>query len=246
MESSKPRSLAAFSAVEGRAGVLVDFDGSLSPIVARPELAQIREGARDALSRLVGRFAVVAVVSGRTRAELETLIGVPGVRLAALYGIGDDTTLPEGLEDRVRAIASAIPGIRVEPKGGSIAVHYRGASDPTAAEAALAETLAPIAVEAGMELIEGKKVLELVPAGRPLKGGAVEQIVVDAGLDAVLYAGDDQADLKAFEVLDRLAAEGLVVVKVAVHGPETPAALTAAADVVVDGPAGLVGLLRRL
>jgi len=85
-----------------------------------------------------------------------------------------------------------------------------------------------------------------VPAGRPLKGGAVERIVIDAALDAVLYAGDDQADLKAFEVLDRLSADGLVAVKVAVHGPETPTALTASADVVVDGPAGLVGLLRRL
>jgi trehalose 6-phosphate phosphatase len=231
MESSKPRALAAFAAAEGRAGILVDFDGSLSPIVARPELAQIREGARDALARLAGRYAVVAVVSGRTRAELETLIGVPGVTLAALYGIEDDTTLPQGLEDRVRAIAATIPGIRVEPKGGSIATHYRGASDPEAAEAALAEALASIAAETGMELIEGKKVLELV---------------ADAALDAVLYAGDDQADLKAFEVLDRLAADGLVTVKVAVHGPETPAALTATADVVVDGPAGLVGLLRRL
>ena len=54
MESSKPRALAAFAAAEGRSGILVDFDGSLSPIVARPELAQIREGARDALARLVG------------------------------------------------------------------------------------------------------------------------------------------------------------------------------------------------
>ncbi|MGZ8620485.1 MAG: trehalose-phosphatase [Actinomycetota bacterium] len=246
MESSKPRALAAFAAAEGRSGILVDFDGSLSPIVVRPELAQIREGARDALARLVGRFAVVAVVSGRTRAELETLIGVPGVRLAALYGIEDDTMLPEGLEDRVRAIAAGIPGIRVEHKGGSIAAHYRGATDPAAAKASLAAALAPIAAETGMELIEGKKVLELVPAGRALKGGAVERIVTDAGLDAVLYAGDDQADLKAFEVLDALAAAGLVTVKVAVHGPETPTALTAAADVVVDGPAGLVGLLRRL
>ena len=143
MESSKPRALAAFAAAEGRSGILVDFDGSLSPIVARPELAQIREGARDALARLVGRFAVVAVVSGRTRAELETLIGVPGVRLAALYGIEDDTMLPEGLEDRVRAIAAGIPGIRVEHKGGSIAAHYRGASDPAAAEASLADGARP-------------------------------------------------------------------------------------------------------
>ena len=248
MEPNKPRSraLEAFTAADGRAGILVDFDGSLSPIVARPELAQIREGARDALARLVGRYAVVAVVSGRTRAELEGLIGVPGVRLAALYGIEDETGLPDGLEDRVRAIAAAFPGVRIEPKGGAIAVHFRGASDPAAAEAELSSALAPIAEEAGMELIEGKKVLELVPAGRPLKGGAVEAIVADTELDAVLYAGDDVADLRAFAVLDRLAAEGKATVKVAVHGPETPAALASSADLVVDGPAGLVGLLRRL
>jgi trehalose 6-phosphate phosphatase len=242
---SRPRALEAFAAAEGRAGVLLDFDGSLSPIVVRPELAQIREGARDTLARLVRRYAVVAVVSGRTRAELETLIGVPGVRLAALYGI-DEANLPEGLEDRVRETAAAMPGVRVEPKGGSIAVHYRGASDPDAAEAALADALTPIAERFGMEPIGGKKVLELVPAGRPLKGGAVERIVTEDALDAALYAGDDLADLKAFAVLDRLSQNGLVAVKVAVHGPETPAALTASADVVVDGPAGLVGLLRRL
>jgi len=244
--TQRARALETFVSSEGRRGVLVDFDGSLSPIVARPELAQIRDGARDALSRLVGRYAVVAVVSGRTRPELEELIGVPGVRLAALYGMEDESILPEGLEDRVRAIVAGIPGVRVEPKGGSIAAHYRAASDPVAAEAALSEALAPVAEETGLELLAGKKVLELVPAGRPLKGGAVDAIVAQAGLDAVLYAGDDLADLRAFEVLDRLATEGLVTVKVAVHGPETPPALTASAHVVVDGPAGLVGLLRRL
>ncbi|MEO8477610.1 MAG: trehalose-phosphatase [Actinomycetota bacterium] len=246
MESPRPRALEAFAAVEGRVGILVDFDGSLSPIVARPELAQIREGARDALARLALRYAVVAVVSGRTRRELEDLIGVPGVRLAALYGIEDEAMLPEGLEQRVSEIVSAIAGVRVEPKGGSIAAHYRATSDPSDAEARLAELLAPIAAEAGMELIAGKKVLELVPAGRPLKGGAVAAIVAEAELEAVLYAGDDLADLRAFETLDQLADKGIVTVKVAVHGPETPPALTAAADLVVDGPAGLVGLLRRL
>ena len=58
--------LSSFRSHEGRAGVLLDFDGTLSPIVARPELARIRDGARDAIARLVGRYAVVAIVSGRT------------------------------------------------------------------------------------------------------------------------------------------------------------------------------------
>jgi trehalose 6-phosphate phosphatase len=139
-----------------------------------------------------------------------------------------------------------VQGARVEPKGGSVAVHYRAADDASAARDALTEGLAPIAEAEGLELLAGKMVLELVPAGRPLKDGAVERIVEDEALDAVLYAGDDLADIQAFEALDRLARRGLQTVKVAVHGRETPTALTDAADVVVDGPAGLVTLLRGL
>ncbi len=95
-----------------------------------PELARIRDGARDAIARLVGRYAVVAIVSGRTGDQLRELVGVEGVRLAALYGLAEDAPpLPEQLLDAVRAAAAAVPGARVEPKGGSVAVHFRAADD---------------------------------------------------------------------------------------------------------------------
>jgi trehalose 6-phosphate phosphatase len=237
----------AFRGVEGRTGVLLDFDGTLSPIVARPELARIRDGARDAIARLVDRYTVVAVVSGRTNDELRELVGIDGVRLAGLYGLADAVPqLPDDVVDAVRGVAAEVAGARVEPKGGSVAVHYRAADDPAEARERLEAGLAPIAREAGLTLLPGKMVVELVPADRPLKEGAVERIVLDERLDAVLYAGDDVADLRAFEALDRLADRGVRTVKVAVHGRETPDALTDAADVVVDGPAGLVTLLRGL
>ena len=239
--------LALFRNGVGRAGVLLVFDGTLSPIVARPELARIRDGARDAIARLVGRYAVVAIVSGRTGDQLRELVGVEGVRLAALYGLAEDAPpLSSQLIDSVTAAAAAIAGTRVEPKGGSVAVHFRAAEDPIAAYAGLIEALTPIATDAHLELLPGKMVLELVPAGRPLKEGAVERIVEEDRLDAVLYAGDDVADIRAFEALDRLAERGVRTLKVAVHGRETPLALTDAADLVVDGPAGLVTLLRGL
>ncbi|HEX7248221.1 MAG TPA: trehalose-phosphatase [Actinomycetota bacterium] len=239
--------LSSFRGVEGRAGVLLDFDGTLSPIVARPELARIRDGARDAIARLVGRYAVVAIVSGRTGDQLRDLVGVDGVRLAALYGLADDApVLPVELLDAVSAVVAPIQGTRVEPKGGSVAVHFRAAEEPLAAHEALVRLLTPIAAARGLELLPGKMVLELVPAGRPLKEGAVERIVEEERLDAVLYAGDDVADIRAFEALDRLAARGVHTLKVAVHGRETPVALSDAADMVVDGPAGLVTLLRAL
>jgi len=239
--------LASFRTWEGRAGVLLDFDGTLSPIVAKPELARIRDGARDAIARLVGRYAVVAIVSGRTGDQLRDLVGVGGVRRAALSGLAEEVTpLASGVLDEVRHVAGGVQGARVEPKGGSVAVHYRAAEDAATAQGALATGLAPIAEAAGLELLPGKMVIELVPAGRPLKDGAVERIVDEERLDAVLYAGDDVADLRAFEALDRLAERGVRTVKVAVHGRETPEALSDAADVVVDGPAGLVTLLRGL
>jgi trehalose 6-phosphate phosphatase len=239
--------LAAFRDVEGRSGVLLDFDGTLSPIVARPELARIRDGARDAITRLVGRYAVVAIVSGRTGDQLRDLVGIEGVRLAALYGLADEApVLPVELLDAVSAVVAPIQGTRVEPKGGSVAVHYRAAEEPVAAHDLLIRVLTPIAAARGLELLPGKMVLELVPSGRPLKEGAVERIVAEERLDAVLYAGDDVADIRAFEALDRLAERGVHTLKVAVHGRETPLALSDAADLVVDGPAGLVTLLRAL
>ena len=237
--------LAGFLRHEGRAGVLLDFDGTLSPIVVRPELAQIRTGAPAALARLVDRYPLVAVISGRTTEELRTLVTVRGVRLVGSYGLAEHALAPDVLHAVGEAVAG-VPGARMEAKGASVAVHVRGADDPDAAEASLRAALTAIGQVHGLEVIDGKRVLELVPEGRPLKGGVVETLVGQEHLGAVLYAGDDLADLRAFDTLDRLASSGIVTVKVAVRGVETPALLTEAADVVVDGPAELVLLLNRL
>jgi trehalose 6-phosphate phosphatase len=240
-----PEALTAFLGCEGRAGVLLDFDGTLSPIVMRPELAQIRTGAPEALRRLVGRYALVAVISGRTTEELRAHVTVPGVRLVGSYGLGESALAPEVIH-AVREAAASVSGARVESKAASVAVHVRGADDPEAAEASLRSALTAIGQVYDLEVIDGKRVLELVPAGRPLKGGVVESLVAQERLDAVLYAGDDLADLRAFDTLDRLAQEGLCTVKVAVRGAETPKLLRDAANIVVDGPAELVLLLNRL
>jgi trehalose 6-phosphate phosphatase len=146
----------------------------------------------------------------------------------------------------VRAASSVVPEAWVEDKGSSVAVHYRQASDPAAAHAALLVALQPVATDGALRLIEGKMVLELVPHDRPLKGGAAERLVGEHALEAVLYAGDDHADLDAFAALDRLTRRGIDTLKVAVRGPETPAALVDAANVVVEGPPGLVAFLGQL
>lgn len=237
----------AFVAAAASAGVLLDVDGTLSPIVERPELAELAVGARSVLSRLVERYRVVAVISGRTRDELEGLVDVAGVRLIGSYGLAPGS-VPAEVISEVLAAADEVEGAWMETKGATIAVHYRATPDADAAGRVLEDRLSSLAVPARMALVTGKHVVELVPAGLPLKEGAVERIIQDEALSAALYAGDDLADLLAFEALDRAREDGRLehAMKVAVHGAETPGALVAAADVVVDGPVGMVELLAAL
>jgi trehalose 6-phosphate phosphatase len=239
--------LDAFRERASRGGVCCDFDGSLSAIVDHPDLAVPAPGAREALEALVPRYAVVAVVTGRRAEEVAARLGARGVRYEGLYGLQE--AAPElllALRPRVEAAAARVPEAWIEDKGVSIAVHYRQAADPARARVALIAGLEPIVADAGLSLIEGKMVLELVPADRPMKGGAVERRAGVNGLGAGLVAGDVVADLDAFSALDRLSGRGLTTVKVAVRGDETPEALTRQADLVVEGPAGLVALLHEL
>src|SRR5206468_9046128 len=116
------------------AGVLLDFDGTLAEIVARPQLARPVDGARDVLAALVGMFRVVGVVTGRRSEEIAELLGVPGLRFEGLYGMQE--AAPEILISVAPLVASAaavVPEAWAEDKGVPIAVHYRQAADPAAA-----------------------------------------------------------------------------------------------------------------
>ena len=229
------------------AGILLDVDGTLSPIVERPELAELAAGARAVLSLLVERYRVVAAISGRTRDELVGLVDVAGVRLIGSYGLAAGS-VPADVISAILAAADEVEGAWMETKGATIAVHYRATPDANAAGRMLEERLSALAVPARMALVPGKQVVELVPAGLPLKEGVVERVIQDERLRAALYAGDDLADILAFEALDRALDDGRLdhAVKVAVRGAETPDALVAAADVVVEGPGQMIELLATL
>jgi trehalose 6-phosphate phosphatase len=230
------------------AGILLDFDGSLSAIVDRPDLAVAAPGAAEALAALVRRYRVVAIVSGRRTDELVRRLRVDGVSFFGFYGLQEAAPdIADAVTPLVERAVGAVPGARVEHKVSSLAVHYRqAAADPTAARAALLPALEEVAAENGLAVLEGKMVLELVPAGRPRKAGAVARILGEYALEAALFAGDDIADLEAFDALDEARERGILVVKVAVASVEAPVLLLERADVVVDGPGELVELLRQL
>jgi trehalose 6-phosphate phosphatase len=228
-----------------RSGVLLDVDGTLAPIVARPELARVLPETLAALGRLAGRLAVVAVISGRRSEEVRELVPIEGVQAVGTHGLESEPAMPPDVLRAIQEVATSV-GAWVEAKGAAAAVHFRGIDDPAAAAAAAEQGLAEVAAENDLELLGGKRILELAPAGRPRKGGAVARIARERALEAVVFAGDDVGDLDAFEALRRLREDGVWTCGVASVGPETTPAVAEAADLSVEGPDGVASLLSAI
>jgi trehalose 6-phosphate phosphatase len=253
-----PKAEPGFDLLEGlrarpdRSGVLSDFDGTLSAIVADPAAARPLDRVPAVLERLAARYAVVAIVSGRPVAFLEAHLPA-SVRMSGLYGLerseGGVRSEPDGAgpwREVVADVATAAeahgpPGMTVERKGLSMTLHFRSHPDLAGP---VTEWAAQQASRSGLTVRPAKMSVELHPPVPVDKGTAVEALA--GGLDAVCYIGDDIGDLPAFDALDRLAAAGAATVRVGVRSAEAPAAVLERADVVVDGPAGAVALLAHL
>jgi trehalose 6-phosphate phosphatase len=222
-----------------RAAILLDIDGVLAPIVRRPEDARVPEETRAELQRLAARYALVGCVTGRTRADAERIVGVPELVYVGSHGL---ELAPEAQDwrDRLHEFGRNADW-PVEDKGLTVSFHYREVEDERAARARL-EEIAEAAREEGLLARFGRKVLELRPPVDADKGTAVQALLIDRGLQRALYAGDDTTDLDGFRGLDGLE----LAVRVAVASAEGPPELREAADLVVDGPAGALELLRTL
>jgi trehalose 6-phosphate phosphatase len=197
--------------------VASDFDGTLAPIVNKPADARPLPGAADALIALAGQpSTTVALVSGRALSTLRELSSIPPpVHLVGSHGAEFDSgfshdidrELLERITAELTAIAANRPGVTVEPKPASVALHVRnaGAADGRAAlDAALAAAQAWDA-----ELTEGKAVLEFAVISTD-KGEAIDIIRDRDDATAVVFFGDDVTDEKAF----RRMRDGDVGVKV--------------------------------
>jgi trehalose 6-phosphate phosphatase len=226
----------------GQAAILLDFDGTLAPIVPEPEDARPWPGIGDALQELADRAGMVAIISGRPEAFIRRVLDVPKVEVVGLYGLEGAPTLAPEIVETVSRLAAAEVGARIEDKRVSVTVHVRGATDPEASMRRLRPAIEELAARNSLTAFEGKRVIELAPPGSR-KGAVVTQLATRAEPAAAIYAGDDLEDREAFEALDPL---GIPACRIAVLGAETPEELRRAADVLVEGPPGLLDLLRTL
>ncbi|MEU6282252.1 trehalose-phosphatase [Streptomyces sp. NPDC047028] len=257
--------LAALLAAPRTALIGLDFDGTLAPIVADPEQARAHPGAVPALAALAPEVASVAVVTGRPAGVAVRhggFAGVPGLdHLVVLGHYGAErwdavsgTVSAPAPHPGVAAVRAELPGVLdragawhgtwIEEKGRALAVHTRRADDPEAAYDALRGPLTDLATRHGLIVEPGRLVLELRPPGMD-KGVALLEYVREISAGAVLYAGDDLGDLPAFAALEKLRSDGLPTLLVC-SGSTEVTELSDRADLVVNGPEGVVSLLRSL
>ncbi|MFJ4784318.1 trehalose-phosphatase [Streptomyces sp. NPDC088794] len=249
------------------AGTVVglDFDGTLAPIVPDPEQARAHPDAPAALAALAPKVASVAVITGRPAGVAVRhggFAGVPGLEHLVVLGhygaerwdaATGEVTAPAA-HPGVAAVRAELPGFLdrigawqgtwIEEKGRAVAVHTRRAADPQAAFEALREPLTDLATRHGLVVEPGRLVLELRPPGMD-KGVALLDHVRRLSAEAVLFAGDDLGDLPAFAAVDKLRSDGVPGLLVC-SGSDEVTELRERADLVVDGPEGVVRLLRAL
>lgn len=256
--------LAALRADPRRAIVALDYDGTLAPIVSDPGAAIPAPGVVEALTVLASQVAVLALVTGRPADVVVSLSGlqdVPGLQVLGQYGaqrwsagrLTSAAPLPGVAQARaVLPGLLAAEGAVLEDKGLSLVVHTRTVRDPAGALARLTAPVRDMAERCGLEVHPGRLVLELRPPGFD-KGRALRSLW-EPGLpggpslapSAVLFAGDDLGDLPAYDAVEALRADGVPGLLVCSGSSEVPAALRTRADLVVDGPAGVVAFLREL
>jgi trehalose 6-phosphate phosphatase len=233
--------LAPLASAPGRSAVILDVDGTLAPIVARPELAAVPEATRAELERLAGTYLLVACVSGRAGSDARRLVGVEGIEYVGNHGLELDPRASE-LAGEIARFREAV-GLPVEDKALSLSYHYREAADEERTRAEL-EAVAERARAEGLDARWGRKVLEIRPTVPADKGTAVQALLERSGARLGLYAGDDTTDLDAFVGLVSAGLEHAV--RVAVASEEGPSELADAADLVVGGPPEMADLLRLL
>lgn len=222
--------------------LMLDYDGTLVPIVSDPSAAV---PPRETLELLAGLSQLanirVAVVSGRSLADLEAFLPVDTVTL--IGGHGAETESEEGpaqaeeellrrLAESLCKIAQSVPGAMVEVKPTSVALHVRNATHPSAGALIEAAANGPGSWE-GVRCVHGKEVIDLVITDAD-KGQAVAQLKSTSPEALAVYIGDDVTDEDAF------AALGPHDLGIKVGNGPTAASFT------VDGPDSVIGILAEV
>jgi trehalose 6-phosphate phosphatase len=210
------------------AALFLDFDGTLVELAETPQAIDVPAALGPLLDRLRRRLGGrVAIVSGRSLADLERHLACPGISVSGSHGAelrlaggaALPVSVPAGLDEaraRVARFAAGTDGVIVEEKPAGIALHYRLAPEREEAALALMEELAR---GGGFTVQRGSMVAELRPAGGG-KGAALRAVMAEPAFVGArpVFVGDDLTDEDGFEAAAAAGGAGVLV------GPPRPTA----------------------
>jgi trehalose 6-phosphate phosphatase len=221
-----------------------DFDGTLTPIVARPNDARLSKGVSARLATLAAHLPVAIVtgrsvgdVRGRLGFEPQFIVGNHGAEYASDGAVADE---PSGALFRIRArILDVLPaleaaGVTVEDKGYSMALHYRLSRTRERALRVITELLADR--DESLRVFGGKLVVNVVPKLAPDKADAVRALLHRSGASCAIFAGDDVNDEPVFAS----APAGWLTIRVGRDDPRSKA------QYFLDSPGESALLLERM
>jgi len=200
-----------------------DYDGTLAPIVRDPAKARMRSRTRKTLQQ-VAQFYPTVVISGRARNDVAALLeGIPLVVILGSHGLEPgkrterfEREVHQWMEPLQRELGD-VPGVEIEDAHACLAIHYRKSAARAAAARAIRDAVKRCV--RGARVIGGKCVINVIPAGMPHKGQALENLRIKLRAETALYVGDDQTDEDVF-ALDH--AETVLGIRVG-RGPATHA-----------------------
>ncbi|HEU0163718.1 MAG TPA: trehalose-phosphatase [Thermomicrobiales bacterium] len=248
------------------AGVLADFDGTLSPIAPVPEAAILHPALVDVLPLLKDQLNLLAVITGRAASDAQAKVGVVDMLYVGNHGLewlegGDYEAHPAGVEAQ-QGIVSALTEIEADLRnagvdvGGfvfenkrlSASIHYRVAADPERVEAILPGITAARAAEHGLQMTTGKMMVELRPTSTISKGSALVEIASRRGLKGVVFLGDDITDVDAFRSLRRMREDGTIAsgLAIGVLSEEVKQPIVDESDILLEGVDAVAELLVAL
>lgn len=244
-----------------------DFDGVIAPTTSDPVDSQPLPGIVPILTQLTMLVRSVAIISGRTAADVLGRTGIEGIASHAgfaifgVYGIqrwdtASKQVVSQPISSRMAAVNQELPPLLVRELGTldrvqinnkevSIAIHARQPETAAKTLKALRYPLTRLAVQYGLSLEVSQAALELLPSGID-KGTSLRAYAHDCRATAVLYIGDDATDIPAYRAVDELVGEGLAGVKILSGSSANVSELAKFVDLILDGPGGVLQFVRAL
>lgn len=204
--------------------ILTDIDGTISEIVDTPQKALINPSMRNELLRLKNKFSLLAVISGRSLKDAQSMLGIEDILYVGNHGLeyffDGEYHLVKEVETYLSPIQttannlnrdlSDIKGLLFEDKGICYSIHYRECNDKEIVRKKILNSIEKVPESKNLQISEGRKIIELKPPVGYDKGTIIHEIIDKYNLKKIIYLGDDITDLDAFEKLRNLETQGKI------------------------------------